>query len=183
MSTTANISYDQYSLIVNSGAFEERRLELIHGEIREMSPIGLPHEEAVDYLAAWSFENLDRSKTRVRIQHSIGLPRLDSVPEPDIAWVTQKSYLNERPLGKDVLLVVEVADSSLRYDLNEKASLYAAAGVPDYWVVDLKHQRVEVFREPTIEGYGIRETFKVDSIVRPLQFPKVELNTKLLFGA
>ena len=61
------------------------------------------------------------------------MPECESCPEPDVAWVTEKSYREERPQTKDVLLVIEVADSSLHFDMNEKASLYAVAGVSDYW--------------------------------------------------
>ena len=182
MSMTAHISYDQYNLIVDSGAFEDRRLELIHGEIREMSPIGPAHQDAIDILNKWSFRNLNVEEVRIRIQGSIGIPELDSCPEPDVVWVTEKeSYRREQPQPKDVLLLIEVADSSLSYDMGEKANLYAKAGIADYWVIDLEHERIEVFRDPTPEGYNDRQTFGADATVRPLQFPEVELATKTLF--
>ena len=183
MSTTAHISYDQYSQIVDSGTWENRRLELVHGEIHEMSPIGPSHQNAVDYLNKWSFQSLNLDEVRIRIQGSIGLPELESCPEPDVVWVTERSYREERPQADDVLLLIEVADSSLRYDLGKKANLYAAAGILDYWVVDLEHQKVEVFREPTIEGYQSREAFGVGSSVPSLHFSEVELATQALFEA
>jgi len=182
MSTTTHISYDQYSQIVDSGAFENRRLELIHGEIHEMSPIGPAHQDAIDYLMKWSVQNLNLDAVRVRIQGSIGLPKLDSCPEPDVVWVTEKSYRDARPQASDVLLLIEVADSSLQNDVGGKASLYAAAGVADYWVVDLQHLLVEVFREPAIDGYSSRQTYKVGEIVHPLRCQDVGLSTTELFA-
>ena len=109
-----------------------RRIELIHGELREMNPIGPTHEEVVDRLNRWSIKHLPEDRVRVRVQNSIGLPALQSAPEPDIAWVVERDYSRGRPTAADVLLVIEVAESSLKNDIGEKADLYAAAGIADY---------------------------------------------------
>jgi Uma2 family endonuclease len=180
MSTTTHISYDQYNLILESGAFDgehRRRVELIHEEIRDMTPIGPLHEDAVDFLTRWSFANLNSAKVRVRVQNSIGLSELDSVPEPDIAWVAEKSYREQRPQAADVLLVIEVADSSLDVDMNEKSRLYAAAGVSDYWVIDLQNRRIEVFQQPSVEGYAAHKTYSAGESIRPLNVGDIELLT------
>src|SRR5579871_6363252 len=120
-----------YDRMIAEGKFEgglnRPRIELIYGELRNMSPIGAPHEEIVDALMEWSVSNVSSRGVRVRIQNSVGIPAHDSAPQPDIAWVTKKSYRTARPDGSDVLLIIEVADSSLKYDLGEKAKLYAAA--------------------------------------------------------
>ena len=125
--------------------------------------------------------NLDLDKVRVRIQGPIGLPELDSCPEPDVVWATEMSYEDGPPLAKDALLVIEVADSSLKYDTGEKATLYATAGVTDYWVVDLNNQQLKVFREPSGEDYTIQNSYGVGESVRPLAAPEAELLTSALF--
>jgi Uma2 family endonuclease len=182
MSTIARISLDEFDRIIQSGVFDgpnRRRIELIHGELRSMSPIGPPHEETVDVMSRWSFKNVPED-VRVRVQNSIGLPALDSAPEPDIAWVAERKYSQSRPSAKDVLLVIEVAESSLAYDTGEKADLYAKAKIADYWVVDLINQCVEVFRDPSRGHYRNRQTFEEGNIY-PLALPQLAFPLKLLF--
>lgn len=88
MSTIARVTICEYEKMIEYGVFDhDRRIELIRGELRKMSPIGVPHEYAVDELTEWSILNAPRDQVRVRNQSSIGLPQLDSVPEPDTAWV------------------------------------------------------------------------------------------------
>src|SRR5437879_4496176 len=104
------MSLSEYDRLIATGAFDwptKRRVELIEGEIRDMNPIGPAHEETVDFMNRWSIQSLPTS-VRVRVQNSIGLPSLISVPEPDLAWVAEKSYAKSRPLASDVLLVIEV---------------------------------------------------------------------------
>ena len=133
MSIVTKISLEEYNVMVESGAFDgklRRRIELIHGELREMSPIGARHEETVDRFAKWSFNTHDLNNVRIRVQSSIGLPELESVPESDVAWVVERNYSERRPAAEDVYLIVEVSASSLRYDRGEKADLYAAVLEP-----------------------------------------------------
>src|SRR5208283_4894207 len=134
-------------------------LELIHGEIREMSPIGDPHAEVVDRLEYWGHECTRGKRIRVRIQNAIRLPHAASSPEPDVSWVVQRDYSRGKPGPTDILLIIEVADSSLEEDTGEKAVLYAAAGIRDYWVVNLRNQIIEVRRDPGPDGYRNLATF------------------------
>jgi Uma2 family endonuclease len=185
MSTDLRVTFEQYDLMVRSGAFDgehRQRVELIRGEIRPMSPIDSLHEVLVDWLTEWSVLTVPRKKVRVRVQNSIGLPELESAPEPDIAWVARRNYAARRPQAEDVFLVIEVADSSLRYDRGEKADLYAEAGVRDYWVVDAQGRRVVVFRDPQNGRYRSQETFAQDAVIASLIFPKATLNTADLFA-
>jgi Uma2 family endonuclease len=184
MSTDLRITSEQYDLMVRSGAFDgehRQRVELIRGEILPMSPIGALHEVLVDRLAEWSFLQTPRDKVWVRVQNSIGLAELESVPEPDIAWVARKDYSARRPQGEDVFLVVEAADTSLRYDLGAKAGLYAEAGVADYWVVDANDRRLTVFRSPEPGGYRNQEAFSPGALVHPLAFTQITLEISRLF--
>jgi Uma2 family endonuclease len=185
MSTTVQFTLKQYDQMIRQGVFadlHDRRLELIRGEILEMTPPGPTHEEVVDLLNSWSVLNLSQRGVRVRIQNSIGLPRLDSAPQPDIAWVREQSYRDERPDVDDVFLVIEVADSSLRFDLREKLELYAEAGIPEYWVVNIPHWQVEVYRNPRDRRYQDESAFGLGKTIRPKAFADLELSVSYLFG-
>jgi Uma2 family endonuclease len=129
----------------------------------------------------WSIRNTNTKEVRVRIQNSIGIPELDSVPEPDLAWVKPKDYRDDRPRAKDVLLLIEVSDSTLTYDLGEKAELYAAARIADYWVVNIPHWRVEVFRRSRGGRYRDHTIAELYDKVSPLAFPKLKLSVEQLF--
>ena len=186
MSTIARLSLAEYDRMIVCGAFDSgrrRRIELIRGEMREMTPIGAPHEVVVDRLTEWSIKGLPDDKAWVRVQNSIGLVELESAPEPDLAWVARKDYSEHRPEERDVLLVVEVAESSLAYDCGEKANLYSAAGIRDYWVVNLIDQVIEVRRDPLGGRYRSLQTFSGDQELRPLLVPDVALRPARLFEA
>jgi Uma2 family endonuclease len=184
VSTIARLTLAEYDRMIQSGVFDHgrrRRLEFIRGEIREMTPIGSPHEEVVDRLPRWSFKNLPEERVRVRVQNSIGLPELESAPEPDIAWVAERNYWRGRPTAADVLLVVEVADSSLPYDRGEKADLYAQAGIVDYWVVSIPGRAIEVHRDPQDGRYRSLETYRGEDEIRPLAMPELALRPVMLW--
>src|SRR6185312_12250360 len=93
-------------------------------------------------------------------QGTIGIPNADSIPLPDLSWLKKQDYSRRRPLPEDVLLVVEVADSSLAKDRGRKAKLYAQAGTIDYWIVNIQGRCVEVRREPQGARYRKREIAK-----------------------
>jgi Uma2 family endonuclease len=185
MSTTTRLTIEQYDQMIADGAFEgpihRQRVELIEGEIRRMSPIGPPHERAVDFLTRWSCKGFPEERGWVRIQSSIGLPGLESVPEPDVAWVRMGNYSRRRPTADDVLLIIEVADSSLRFDRVEKAQKYAASGITDYWVVDIPAQAVHVYRLPQAHGFGSCTTYRGADRLVPLHVPTAELVVEALF--
>lgn len=186
MSTTLSITLQQYDLMIERGVFDElrdRRIELIRGEICEMSPPGPTHEDLIDLLSRWSFQNTDPNEVRVRVQNSIGLPELESAPQPDVAWVREQSYREGRPKADDVLLVVEVSDSSLAYDRNEKAELYAEAGIKDYWIVNAKDWCVEVYRDPANGQFREKRTYDSSQTISPLAAEQITLSVRLLFPA
>ena len=181
MSTIARLSLEEYDRMIESGVFDRttrRRLEFIKGEIREMTPIGSMHEVVVDRLTEWSLRNLPEGRVWVRVQNSIGIPELESAPEPDVAWVARRDYSQSRPTGADVLLIVEVANSSLSYDRGEKAALYATAGINDYWVVNLRDGRVEVHRDPSDGEYRSIELLVDDNMVQSLAMPDMALRPR-----
>lgn len=186
MSTVARLSLSQYDRMIEHGVFDQgprQRLEFIRGEIRAMTPIGSQHEEVVDRLTDWSAQVLREKGIRFRVQNSLGLREVESAPEPDIAWVVKRDYTHGRPEPSDVLLVIEVAASSLAYDTGEKADLYAAAGIGDYWVVDLESRLIEVRREPVAGRYRSMQSFSGESEIHPLKLPEATLRPTLLFGS
>ena len=128
------------------------RVELIDGEIIDMSPIGALHAAIVDLLAR-HFARSAGETAFIRCQNPL---RLDDVsePEPDIAILRPRAdfYTTGHPGPADVLLVIEVADTSLAYDLGVKVPLYARHGIPEVWVIDASTRRTQVFREPIKSG-------------------------------
>jgi Uma2 family endonuclease len=180
----APITLAMYDRMVAAGVFdpaEMHPLELIGGELHMMSPIGDRHADAVDWLVRWSVLAVDAATTLVRVQNPLAIPRSESAPQPDIAWVTLRRYADRRPLPEEVSLLIEVADTSVEFDTTVKAGLYAAAGIADYWVVDLVSRAVIVFREPRSGGYESRSTHRGDQLVRPLARTEAALSPAELF--
>jgi len=171
--------------MIAAGAFEgglvRPRIELIDGELREMSPTNEPHAETVSLLVEWSFQFPPKDKIRVRVQCPICIPERESAPEPDIVWAVRKEYRATHPRPDDILLLIEVAESSLAYDCGEKANLYASAGIADYWVVNLVDRCVDVFRQPQDGRYRMHEVLKLNAEIHPLAFPDVKLSVAMLF--
>jgi len=213
-SPLAELSIEQYDLMIDAGVFERegprQRIELIEGVLLQMSPIGHEHENAVDWLARWSFDNTKADEVRVRIQESLALPGQRTVPEPDIAWVRSGAYDKGRPAASDVLLVVEVATgpsqhqvegiqrpkeseqpnsfeacckTSVAHDLGKKAELYAAAEIADYWVADLKTRSLVVHRNPADGRYASITTLRGAEILSPLAKPDASLTVASLFAS
>ena len=184
MSTATRFTIDEFDTMVEHGVFDDRRdvrLELIYGEILEMTPPGPPHEDTIDLLTRWSTNNTSEDEVRVRIQNSVGIPEIDSVPMPDVAWVREQSYRQGRPQPSDVLLLIEVASSSLEYDRGVKARLYAAAGIQDYWIVNLRDLCVEVYREPLNDDFREKRTYQIGEQISCLQLPSITLDVSQLF--
>jgi Uma2 family endonuclease len=132
---------------------EDAHVELIEGEIVEMSPIGVRHAACVNRLTAlFSFKF--RRRAIVSVQNPIELDEHNE-PEPDIAILRYREdyYAAMAPTGEDVLLLIEVSDSTLGYDRTRKLPLYAEAGIPEVWIVNLIDQLVEVYRQPAKNGY------------------------------
>ena len=106
MSTVATFTTDEFEHMIACGAFtgpNEKRVELIRGELRAMSPTGVDHEELLDWLIDWSFDTVDRKAVQVRVQESLGIPELETIPFPDLAWVRRHRVRRRRPRPSDVL--------------------------------------------------------------------------------
>jgi len=129
------------------------RVELIDGEVIDMSPIGALHAAIVALLTAFLCRSVG-SGVIVWCQNPLRLDEA-SEPEPDIALLRPRAdgYMSAHPGPEDVLVVIEVADTSLAYDLGVKVPLYARHGIPEAWVIDAATRQTRVFREPSAEGY------------------------------
>ena len=183
MSTTVRTTYDQFDEMIRRGDFADTddRYELFWGEIRIM-PLPLPkHEDVVDELNEWSIQSLPAKTARVRVQNTLGIPALESLTRPDLAWMKTRDYSVQRPLAEDVLLIIEVPDSTLSKDRKTKGKLYAQAGIAEYWIVNLRNRCVEVRRDPEGDLYRTVLTIKRDQEARPLAFPDVVLPISRLF--
>jgi Uma2 family endonuclease len=158
------------------------RVELIKGEIVEMSPIGRRHKAFVTNLAQVLTLRLT-SRALVSVQSGVVLAE-DTEPEPDVTVLRRRPvpYKEREAHAEDVLLLIEVADSSLAYDRSTKLRLYAGAGIPEYWVVDCAGEAVEVHRGPGPDGY--RDTSQVtgSETLTLLAFPDVQLTTTEIFA-
>src|SRR5204862_3963509 len=153
-----------------------------NGELREVTPPGPTHAEAVARLARWSISNTSEREVMVRVQDPIEIPEFDSAPQPDIVWAKPKVYSRKHPQARDILLLIEVADSSLSQDLGEMAELYAKAGIKDYWVVNIPDFAIEVFRRPKHDRYLDHQTYQAGQEISPLAFPRASLSTSGLFS-
>lgn len=159
------------------------RVELIRGEIIEMSPQGRRHRAFIDNLTQLLATGL-AGRAIVSIQMPIVLTD-DTEPEPDVQLLRRRAvpYKDREASADDVLLLIEVGVSSLAYDRSTKLRLYAAAGIPEYWVVDAVAESIEVYRTP--QGDGYREIVHVTgptATVAPQAFPDIALTLAEIFG-
>lgn len=183
--TPAKFTLDHYEHMITVGAFDEPyniSAELLHGEIIMMSPIGEPHSSAVIEMTDWSYQVVDLKKVMIRVQTSLRMPIAGSEPEPDLAWVSRKVQLDKPPESDDVLLLVEVAESSLAIDRGPKLVAYAEAEIADYWIVNLIDKQIEVYRHPLNQAYQEKSIYRDDQKVSPLALPEAEFSPSRLFA-
>jgi Uma2 family endonuclease len=173
--STTKWTVEDYHRMIDVGLLNDRHVELLSGAIVEMSPEGPSHANLNSNAADYLRECLgDRAK--VREGHPITLPN-DSEPEPDIAIVQRRAegYGQHHPYPENIFWLIEFSDSSLTKDLESKSKLYAAANIPEYWVVNLQKLRLVVFRSPIDGAYSSMQTWERGTIC-PLAFPEVQLS-------
>ena len=175
------ITMDEYYRMAEAGIFKaDDRVELIEGEIFYMSPIGIGHAYAVKRLNS-IFMQCVGIKAIVSVQDPIHL-NARSEPQPDIALLHYRDdfYGQAHPGPEEIILLVEVSDTTLRYDREVKLPLYARHEIPEVWIVDLEHQRLEVFRRP--EGGVYLEMFSPnrDETIAPVGLAEARVNLRKL---
>jgi Uma2 family endonuclease len=173
---------DYYKMAEAGILHEDDRVELIDGEIVEMAAIGPRHAACVARLTYVFGEGL-RGRAIVWVQNPLHLGEYNE-PEPDLVLARYRAdfYASAHPGPEDALLVVEVADSSLLYDRTTKLPLYAQAGVPESWLVDLVHRRVHVHRDPARDGYRTVLTASGEDRLGPLALPDLVLTAAEILG-
>ncbi len=173
----------EYHQMAQAGILgEDDRVELIEGEIIAMNPIGSRHAAAVARLTRLLVEGAG-GRALVWVQNPVQLDPC-SEPRPDVALLRPRPdhYATAHPGPGDTLLIVEVADTSADYDRQVKVPLYARAGVPEVWLVDLDAQTVEIYRRPSPEGFGEREQVGRGGTVAPAGLPGLHLDVDGILG-
>lgn len=171
----------EFERMAEAGIFgPEERVELIDGEILEMSPIGPGHGSCVTNATKKLILGVgDRAVVWIASSAHMAL---HSMPQPDLALLQPRSYWTANPRARDVMLIVEVADSSLRFDRTRKLRLYAEAGIPEYWVASVAGEWIEVCRSPQGSAYrDVRRAQRTETIA-PLAFPDVVIPLAEIFG-
>lgn len=176
---TRPITAEEYARMVEVGILRrDERVELLNGRIVEMPPIGPPHGYIVDALTASLFLALGTNAV-VRTQGSVKIAS-HSWPQPDIAVLRgpRMRYAESDAAAADVLLIVEVADTSLAYDRGEKAIAYARAGICEYWLIDVKRGTIQVFGDPSNGRYRTERIVRRGEILAPRAFADSFLRTE-----
>lgn len=181
MKILAKWSIDDYHRMIDAGILNDRNVELLSGEIVESgvpeSPFHTVYGEGLaNYLRT-------RLKDRAWVSEARPITLPDSEPEPDIAVVRLPwfQYSQHHPYSEDIFWLIEISDSTLSKDLNQKKQLYAQASILEYWVVDVKAKTVIVFREPEGISYRIELEYSTGKI-SPLAFPDVEIPIEKIFN-
>jgi Uma2 family endonuclease len=175
---------EDYHRMAEAGILgEDDRVELIEGEIVEMPPIGSPHGGTVKALIHL-FSRAVGDRALVSAQDPVRLSDI-SEPQPDLMLLRPRPdfYRNAHPTPADVLLLIEVADTSVAYDRSKKLPLYARAGIPEYWLVDLERGVLEVYRSPAGDGYAEVHELGAGARVAPASLPDAELDVGEILGS
>ena len=178
-----HFTVDDFNTMTEQGLFDPTdRLELIEGEIIEISPIGKLHARAVNFLSNLLVQ-LFKGEFVVSTQNPIVLDDR-SEPQPDIAILRHKSdfYKESHPHAVDVLLVIEVADTTVEYDRTIKLPKYASAGIPEAWFIDLNAERVEVHTDPKDKTYSVVKIYQRGEDAASESFPSLALPVDDILG-
>ena len=168
----------EYHALAEAGILgHDERVQLIAGDVIVMSPVGNLHAECVDWITeVFTQSGRLAGHARVRVQGPMVMPD-HSEPEPDLMLLKLREggYISGHPRPEDVLLLVEVSDSTLRYDRDVKMSLYAAAGVPEAWLVSLRDGWIESNTQPTADGYQVTLRYALGDTIAPQAFPDLTI--------
>ena len=178
--TTQTWTVADYHRIIAAGVLDDQPVELLNGAIVVRSPEGVPHASTSVRAGEYLMRILGE-RAQVRPAKPITLSAVSSEPEPDLAIVRRspQEYGDHHPYPEDVYWLVEYANTSLSKDLDEKKRLYAEAGIPEYWVVNLRDMTVLLFRDPAAGTYRADQTLD-GGVIHPLAFPDVAVDVSRL---
>ena len=175
------LSVHDYHRMAEAGIFtEDQPIELINGEIFDMPPIGSFHADIINTLTRLFYQQVN-DNIRISVQNPIQLSDF-SEPEPDIVLVKNKNYRLQHPTADDVLLLIEVADSSLHYDRTIKLPQYANHQIPEVWLFNLKEQRLDIYQQPENDYYRLHLRPKAGESIQPLLVEAVNVDWSALFA-
>ncbi len=173
----------EYHLMNEAGVFgEDDRVELIEGEIIQMAAIGTRHASCVKRLNR-RFSVIPEEIAILGVQDPIQLTERTE-PQPDVVLLQFRAdyYETAHPISSEVLLLVEVSDSTVNFDRDVKVPNYARSGIQEVWLWNLEANCLEVYREPTANGYTSIQRFERGEIVSPLAFPDFQVSVDLILG-
>ncbi|MDX2217095.1 MAG: Uma2 family endonuclease [Oculatellaceae cyanobacterium bins.114] len=179
--TTTKWTVEDYHQMINAGILEGRHVELINGEIVEMSPEGSPHANKSTRAGEYLIRLLS-NQAQVRSSKPITLSD-NSEPEPDLAIVQrlEEEYDRHHPYPENIFWLIEYSNTSLAKDLETKTQVYARARITEYWVVNLKENKLIVFRDPINDQYQFQQEL-TDGNVTPLSFSNVAISVSKILG-
>lgn len=175
------ITIDRYQKMGKAGVFApDERVELIEGEILSMAPIGTVHADISGILFN-QFALAVGKAAVVRAANPLDLGD-DSEPQPDLLLLRPQNYRHSHPRPTDVLLLIEVSDSSLGFDQGPKRDLYAKFGIAEYWVIDINSSRVVIYLDPVLGAFSRTRECLVGDVVSPQAFPSLKITVSELFA-
>jgi Uma2 family endonuclease len=179
----ARISVELYQKLIATGDLtKDHRVELIEGDLLVMAPIGAPHA-AVSVRITKLFVRGVGDIAEVAIAGPLKLGGF-SEPQPDVMLLRPRADYAERiPEPNDVILVVEISDSTLGFDQTKKLALYARYGIEEYWVIDVSNERIHVYRNPLGADYTERLEAGAAAVISPRSLPQLRLDMRDLFGS
>lgn len=180
---TRKFTVEQYYKMAEIGILNEHdRVELIRGEIIEMSPIGSKHAAIVNILNDLFTDKL-KTKAIVSIQNTVKLDE-NSAPQPDVVLLRPRNdfYVAKIPQPEDILLLVEVADRTTKYDREIKIPLYAENNIFEVWLIDVNNKTLEIYRSPDLNRYEQIEQITSNKLFSTLSFPNVTINFDEIFS-
>jgi Uma2 family endonuclease len=172
------LSVDDYHRMIDLGIFDDKKVELIEGELIEMSPEKPIHSSKNSDIFKLFYQ---RFSERAEIRWNSPITLASSEPEPDLVVCKNPAsqYKKKHPHPQDIYLVLEVANTSLNYDLTEKRRIYVTNNIKEYWVVSLEFRHLIVFREPGNNDYLFKQTFTKGKISL-IDFPEIEMDVEEL---
>ncbi len=187
IATPRKFTIEEYHKLIDLGFFpENQRIELIRGEILEMPPKRTIHSVCNSLLWKQIYELIGK-QAEIRVQEPIILP-LNSEPEPDLVIAQKKTdnYLSGHPHVEDIILIIEISDSTLKYDRETKLSLYAEARINYYWIINLVDNRLEAYTNPFSDSQGNfdyrnKSIFLPDEKINIPNFTEVSLKLNTIF--
>jgi Uma2 family endonuclease len=180
MTTLTKWTVEDYHQMIDAGILSDRKVELINGDIINMSPEGTIHR-FINHRGAKYLRSVLGNSAEVMEAHPITLD--NSEPEPDLAIVRfpDTLYLDRHPYPKDIYWIIEIADSTLNRDLGMKKTLYASALIQEYWVIDVTQKSLKIWRNPLNNDYQSYQEIN-QGIIAPVAFPHIAISVERLIG-